>query len=97
MRILLFCSSMEQDSSSDSSVKPCPVEVDDHLRVLKGREQALRKDYDKCISWRVRVRSICKLRYGVVFHWLYAIGGSVEYMDEAVHSASCRCRDWFCG
>lgn len=41
---------MEEQSNNQSH-----TEIEDRIRVLKDREQTLRKDYDKCISWRVRV------------------------------------------
>lgn len=31
------------------------TEIEDRIHFLKDREAVLRKDYDKCIAWRVRV------------------------------------------
>ncbi|KAM7458720.1 hypothetical protein BLSTO_00534 [Blastocystis sp. subtype 1] len=52
---------MEPSSPTDTSPKPCPTEIEDRLHVLRNREQTLRKDYDKCISWRVRYFTGCTL------------------------------------
>lgn len=41
---------MEEQPNNQS-----PIEIEDRIRVLKDREETLRKDYDKCIAWRVRV------------------------------------------
>lgn len=37
--------------------KQLPVEIQDRIYVLQNREQELRKNYEKCIAWRVRVKS----------------------------------------
>ena len=31
------------------------TEIEERIQVLSSREETLRKDYEKCITWRVRV------------------------------------------
>lgn len=48
---------MDTETHIENST-PCPTELEDRLSYLRTQEQQLRKDYDKCIAWRVRVMSI---------------------------------------
>ena len=41
---------MEEETTQKSK-----TEIEDRIHFLKDREVVLRKDYDKCIAWRVRV------------------------------------------
>ncbi|KAK8790338.1 hypothetical protein WA588_000497, partial [Blastocystis sp. NMH] len=44
---------MDTETHIENST-PCPTELEDRLSYLRTQEQQLRKDYDKCIAWRVR-------------------------------------------
>ena len=46
---------MEGESQSTTEIKPCEVELEERVHAMKTREEQLRKDYDKCIAWRIRV------------------------------------------
>lgn len=40
----------------EEPVQKSQTEIEDRLNFLRDREAVLRKDYDKCIAWRVRVK-----------------------------------------
>lgn len=40
----------------EEPIQPSSTEIEDRIHILQDREATLRKDYEKCITWRVRVR-----------------------------------------
>lgn len=46
---------MEGEGQSAAEAKPCALELEERVSAMKTREEQLRKDYDKCIAWRIRV------------------------------------------
>lgn len=46
---------MEGESQSSTEFKQCELELEERVSAMKTREEQLRKDYDKCIAWRIRV------------------------------------------
>lgn len=47
---------MEGEDRHVEEFKPFPTELEERINAMKTREEQLRKDYDKCIAWRIRVR-----------------------------------------
>ena len=45
------------------------TEIEDRIQLLSSREETLRKDYEKCITWRVRV----------CLHLLYMINSTFQH------------------
>lgn len=84
--------SLEIDAND---VKPCSTELEDHIRSLKEQERDLRNDYEKCITWRIKVE-MQQPGLRLVLYWTYFALHSCEHLHKAIHAAlrCCYHRVW---